>query len=187
MWKRTVFAEFWTIRLNLSRNCAFLQNIHTRKLVEITRFSAMEVNTCKWKSREISFLSIRKNERFNLILSTIEKFKFSNFIESFQIQTSKNRAITTKNRAITTKNRAITTNNRAITTKTARSKEGIINYFQDWVRNYYSPWEWTLLHYSFMFKYYRSPVKEMMLSSTYIFSYSNKSFASVIKRYLFGS
>ena len=128
MWKRTVFAEFWTIRLNLSRNCAFLQNIHTRKLVEITRFSAMEVNTCKWKSREISFLSIRKNERFNLILSTIEKFKFSNFIESFQIQTSKNRAITTK---------------------TARSKEGIINYFQDWVRNYFSPWEWTLLHYSF--------------------------------------
>ena len=138
-------------------------------------------------SRNFSFLSIRKSERFNLILSTIEKFKFSNFIESFQIQTSKNRAITTKNRAITTKNRAITTNNRAITTKTARSKEGIINYFQDWVRNYYSPWEWTLLHYSFMFKYYRSPVKEMMLSSTYIFSYSNKSFASVIKRYLFGS
>ena len=82
-------------------------------------------------SRNFSFLSIRKSERFNLILSTIEKFKFSNFIESFQIQTSKNRTITTKNRAITTKNRAITTNNRAITTKTARSKEGIINYFQD--------------------------------------------------------
>ena len=100
-------------------------------------------------SRNFSFLSIRKSERFNLILSTIEKFKFSNFIESFQIQTSKNRAITTKNRVITTKNRAITTNNRAITTKTARSKEGIINYFQDWVRNYFSPWEWTLLHYSF--------------------------------------
>ena len=40
LWKRTVFAEFWANHPKLRGNCAFPQNLHTRKLGEITVFCA---------------------------------------------------------------------------------------------------------------------------------------------------
>ena len=41
LWKRTVSAEFWAIRPQLCRNCAFPQNFHTMKLDEILLFYAV--------------------------------------------------------------------------------------------------------------------------------------------------
>ena len=38
LWKDTVSAKFWAIRPKLCGNCAFPQNFHTRKLVQITVF-----------------------------------------------------------------------------------------------------------------------------------------------------
>ena len=38
LWKGTVSAEFPSIRPKLSRNCTFPQNVHTRKLGEISIF-----------------------------------------------------------------------------------------------------------------------------------------------------
>ena len=40
-WKGTVSAEFRANRLKLCGNCAFPQNVHTRKLGEITVFFAV--------------------------------------------------------------------------------------------------------------------------------------------------
>ena len=43
LWKSAVSAEFRANRPKLCGNCAFPQNFHTRKVGEITVFSAVEV------------------------------------------------------------------------------------------------------------------------------------------------
>ena len=39
LWKGTASAKFWTIRLKLCGNCAFMQNLHTSKQGEIWYFT----------------------------------------------------------------------------------------------------------------------------------------------------
>ena len=45
MWKRRVSAEFRGNRSKLCKNCAFPQNLHTRKLGEILLFCVISENT----------------------------------------------------------------------------------------------------------------------------------------------
>ena len=51
LWKCTVATEYRVIRRKLCGNCAFPQNFHTRKLVEITVFCAVLMNN---KQKHIS-------------------------------------------------------------------------------------------------------------------------------------
>ena len=55
LWKGTVSAKFWAIRTKPCRNCAFQQNLHTRKLDEITVFFAV-AGLRKYKSQRQKFL-----------------------------------------------------------------------------------------------------------------------------------
>ena len=68
LWKCTVSSEFRANHLKLSGNCSFSQNVHTKKLGQISIFCAVAITTC---NRTIIYM----NTFFIWILTRFPNFK----------------------------------------------------------------------------------------------------------------